>query len=222
MKRVFVYLSALVGVGSAVYLAGAISAQQPGAPAAPRATGRVAVFNVGKVMKDFQKWQHFAKMMNDKRATAAGELGKLRNDIADLQAKMQAEPIKQKQEEMTKLLVAKQREFEDKERTVRTALDNESAGYLRTLFMEIQACVKAVVEQNGFDIVFSYPDAISADEMNSPMYYDIKLRPQAAMPFHVSPQADVTDLLIQTLNTHFKPPAGAGPAVAPPAQPGKQ
>ena len=226
MKRVFVYLAALVGVGSAVYLAGTIQAQQPGAaPAAPKASGKVAVFNVAKVMKGFQRWQHFAGVMNDKRTVAAGELGKLKNEIADLQAKIQSEPIKQKQEEMAKVMVAKQREFEDKERTVRTALDNESAGFLRELFQQIQACVKAVVDANGFDVVFSYPDAITAEEMTSPLYYDLKLRPQAAMPFYVSPPADMTDVLVQTLNANFKAPVAAAGATTPPApggQPGKQ
>ncbi|MFO0849492.1 MAG: OmpH family outer membrane protein [Gemmataceae bacterium] len=230
MKRVFVYLAALVGVGSAVYLAGTIQAQAPGAaPAAPKASGKVAVFNVAKVMKDFQRWQHFANVMNQKRATAAGDLGKLKNEIAELQAKIQQEPIKQKQEEIAKVLVAKQREFEDKERQVRTALDDESANYLRELFQQIQACVKAVVDANGFDVVFSYPDAISAQEMSSPLYFDLKLRPQAAMPFYVSAPADMTDVLVQTLNANFKAPAGAAPpaptppgAGQPPAAPGKQ
>lgn len=231
MKRVFVYLAALVGVGSAVYLAGTIQAQAPGAaPAAPKASGKVAVFNVAKVMKDFQRWQHFANVMNQKRSAAAGELGKLKSEVAELQTKIQQEPIKQKQEEIAKVLVEKQRLFEDKERKVRTELDDESANYLRELFQQIQACVKAVVDANGFDVVFSYPDAISAQEMASPLYFDLKLRPQAAMPFYVSAPADMTDVLVQTLNANFKAPAGTAAAPTPPgagqpqppAQPGKQ
>ena len=74
---------------------------------------------------------------------------------------------------------------------------------------------------NGFDLVLAYPDAITAEEMTSPLYYDLKLRPPAAMPFYVSPSVDMTDVLITTLNTNFKPPAEVAPAGGvPPGAPG--
>ncbi len=217
MKRVMVRLAVLVG--GAVGLAGQVQAQTPGgapAPApAPRSSGKVAVFNVAKVMKDYQRWQYYAAVMNQKRTAAAGDLGKLRNEIADLQDRMQKEPIQTKKEEIAKQVVQKQRELEDKDRSVRQALDNESAGYLKNLFTEIQRAVVAIVEQNGFDIVFAYPDAITPDEMNSPLYYDLKMRPPAAMPFYVSPSADMTAVLVETLNKNFPPP---GPIPAAPVQ----
>jgi Skp family chaperone for outer membrane proteins len=214
LKRAFVYLSALV-----VGLAGLTAqAQQPAAggagapPATPKSGGRVGVFNVAKVMKDYQKWQYFAKVMNDKRAGAAGDLGKLRSDIATLQDTIQKEPVALKKDELTRSLVEKQRQFEDRERGIRKQLDEESAGHLKQLFGEIQACVKACVEANGYDIVFAYPDATTVEETNSPLYYDLKLRPSAAMPFYVAPAADMTDILVATLNKHFPPPASVTPA----------
>ncbi len=219
MKRIMMFLSALVGVGGMVYLAGQTQAQAPGggappAATAPRAGGKVAVFNVAKVMKDYKRWQYFAKVMNDKRAGQAGELGKLRNEIAELQTKLQQLPataLKTETEALQKTILDKQRTFEDKERQIRASLDSESAGYLRNLFAEIQQAVKAIVDTNGFDLVLAYPDAITAEEMTSPLYYDLKLRPPAAMPFYVSPSVDMTDVLIQTLNTNFKPPAEVAP-----------
>ncbi len=220
MKRTLVYLSVLVG--GAVYLAGAAQAQTPapggGAPPAahpaPQSASKVAVFNVARVMKDYQRWQYYAALMNQKRTAAAADLGKLRSQIADMQDKIQKEPIKQKQEEMAKQLVELQRQFEDKERGVRKQLDDESAGYLKNLFTEIQQAVKAIVDTNGFTIVLAYPDAITAEEMNSPAYYDLKMRPPAAMPFYVATSADMTDVLVVTLNKNFPPP-GPVPGVTP-------
>ncbi|HET6571973.1 MAG TPA: OmpH family outer membrane protein [Fimbriiglobus sp.] len=225
MKRAMVYLAV---VGGAVLGDGAARAQAAGgAPAAaPKASGgKVAVFNVAKVMKDYQRWQYYASLMNQKRTAAAGELGKLRAEITKLQEDIQKEPIKTKQEPMAQALLARQREFEDKQRQVQQQLDSESAGYLRNLFTEIQRAVVAIVEQNGFDVVFAYPDAITKEEMESPLYYDLKMRPQAAMPFYVSPTADMTNVLIETLNKNFPPPkdpiqpaGGAAPhAPTPPA-----
>ena len=232
MKRAFVFLCGLVALGGAVYLAGQIQAQAPppGAPAAaqPKQGGKVAVFNVAKVMRDYKKWQYYATVMNSKRTTATAELSRLRNEIADLQARIPKEPLQQKQEEMAKIVVAKQREFEDKERQIRKMLDDESANYLKNLFAEVQLAVKAIVDTNGFDVVFAYPDAITAEEMASPLYYDLKMRPPAAMPFYVSPSSDMTEVLIQTLNKNFPPPAeavqpagGVAPGVPAPPMPPK-
>jgi Skp family chaperone for outer membrane proteins len=228
VNRAMVYLSALVGVGGMVLLAGQAQAQAP-APAgnppaatpppaaspAPRAGGKVAVFNVARVMKDYQKWQYYAAVMNQKRTTAAAELNKVRNDIVTLQEQMNNPGTpKAQQEEIAKQVLAKQRQFEDRERQVRTELDNESAQHLQGLFHEIQRAVVAIAEQNGFDIVFAYPDAVTPEEMKSPMYYDLKLRPQAAMPFHVNPSADMTAVLVETLNKNFPAP-GPIPGVTP-------
>lgn len=211
MKRVFALLMIAVGMGAVAYMAGSSNAQTPGAapaatPAARPASGKVAVFNVAKLMKDYQRWQYFAGVMNQKRATASGELLKIRNEIASWQEKLASEKVETKREEITKYVVAKQREFEDKEKAVRKQLDDESAQFLKGLFAEIQTAVKAIVETNGFDLVMAYPDATTPEEMQSPMYYDLKMRPPAAMPFYVSPAADMTEVLITVLNRSFQPP----------------
>ncbi|MGL6095142.1 MAG: OmpH family outer membrane protein [Fimbriiglobus sp.] len=224
MNRAMVFVAALAGIGGAVYLGGATLAQTPApapaaAPAAKAPTGKVAVFNVAKVMREYKRWQYFAATMNNKRGAEAGGLGKLRSEIADLQAKIQVEPVQAKRDEMTKTMVAKQREFEDRERVVRKSLDEESAAHLKNLFAEIQQAVRAIVESNGFDMVLAYPDAVTEEERQSPLYFDLKMRPPAAMPFYVSPSVDTTTLLVDTLNKYFPAP-GPIPGPAGPAQAG--
>lgn len=223
MNRMMAYLAALAAVGGAVYLAGQAVAQAPApAPTPKAATGKVAVFNVAKVMRNYEKWQYFAKVMNDRRIDAAKQLGSLRNEIADLQAKAQnpATPQSEK-EQIAQTLVGKQREFEDRERQARKTLDDESAAHLKQLYSEIQQAVRAIVDTNGFDLVMAYPDAVTDEEKSSPVYYDLKLRPQAAMPFHVSPSCDMTDVLVLTLNKNFPPPQPVQPAGATTTEPGK-
>jgi len=217
VKRVFALLAVAVAMGGVAYLAGTTNAQAPGtAPAAaPRkASGKVAVFNVAKVMKDYQRWQYFAGVMNQKRAGASGELVKIRNEIATWQEKLTAEKVEAKRDEMVKYITGKQREFEDKEKVVRKQLDDESAQYLKNLFGEIQQAVKAIVEANDFDVVMAYPDATTVEETQSPMYFDLKMRPPAAMPFYVAPSSDMTDVLVVTLNRNFPAP---GPIPGAPA-----
>ena len=221
MKRTMLLLGALVALGLGLYGTGQVYAQTPtgGAPvpaAKPARTDptRVAVFNVAKVMKDFQKWQFYAVTMNNKRITAAGELGKLRNEIVELQAKAEKEPRKDVQDQIVVAMRDKQRLFEDKERLARKQLDEESAAHLKNLFTEIQRAVGSIVETNGYDVVFAYPDAVTAEEQASPLMVDLKMRPPAAIPFYVSKSADVTDILIGTLNKYFVAP-GPVPAAFP-------
>ena len=212
-------LGALVALGLGLYLTGQVYAQSPGstpgaAPAAkPARTDppRVAVFNVVKVMKDFQKWQYFAITMNNKRITAAGELGKLRNEIVELTQKAEKEPRKDVQDELARAIVGKQRTFEDSEKLYGKSLNEESATHLKALYVEIQRAVASIVETNGYDLVFAYPDGTTVEELASPTVIDMKIRPQFAMPFFVAKSADMTESLTITLNKYFPPP-GAIPA----------
>lgn len=221
MKRVFAFLAVAVMLGGLAYVAGTSNAQGPGAAPgvapARKASGKVAVFNVAKVMKDYQRWQYFAGVMNQKRAAASGELLKIRNDVAVWQDKLQSEKVEAKRDELVRYITGKQREFEDKEKVVRKQLDDESAQYLKNLFGEIQTAVKAIVEANDFDVVMAYPDATTVEETQSPMYYDLKMRPPAAMPFYVAPSSDMTEVLVATLNKNFPAP---GPIPGAPAGPG--
>lgn len=209
---------------------GALSAQAPaGAPAAaapaPRGT---AVFNVARVMKDYQKWQYFAEAMNKERTEKGANLARIRNQVLEVENKLRTETIDKNKKELEQQMVALQRSFEDEERKIRKEIDEKSAAHLRTLFAEIRTVVDAVARTNGFELVLAYPDALTEEERNLPIYFDLKLRPPAAMPFYVSPNIDITSVVVQTLNKNFPAPGPVSPAGAtapaagtPPAAPGQ-
>ena len=129
---------------------------------------------------------------------------------------------KEDQEALARKALDKQRTLEDQDRAFRRGLDEESTGHLRKLFDEIQQATKAIVEMNGFDIVFAYPDAVTEEDKASPMYFDLKMRPQAAMPFYVSPSVDMSGMLVATLNKYFPAPGPIPTALAPPVPPVQQ
>ena len=248
MKRTFVYLAALVGMAGAVYLAGEAKSQVPGTgtpptgaagAAAPAATGGrdVAVFNVAKVMKDFQKWQFFANEMNKVRAAETMELAKMGETLAKLKSEIEKETLGQQREIKEKQYRDLSRQYQDKSEEVKKRIDEQSSKHLKELHDDIKVVVEAVATRNGFGIVMAYPDATTEEEKKSPMYFELKLRPPAAMPFFVSPNCDITEAVIQTLNKYrpapgpiattggTTPPAGTGSPVVPtpgtgPGQPG--
>jgi Skp family chaperone for outer membrane proteins len=216
VKKAYLLLAALAGLGGAIYLAGQVQAQSPGgggapgggAPAAPARTDspRVAVFNVAKLMKDFQKWQYYAVTMNNERIEAATELLKIKNEMDKMREAAEKETQKEKQEQWIKAIKEKQRTFEDRESFYKSSLDAKASKHLKELFADVNAAVAGIVERNGYDIVFAYPEATTAQEADTQMYIDLKMRPPAAMPFFVSKRIDITDIMVSTLNEYRKAP----------------
>lgn len=248
MKRVYLFLAALVGLGVSVSLTGQLQAQTPpagGGGAAPARTDppRVAAFNVAMLMKKFDKWQYYAVTMENARITAATELLKMRNEIVSLQEKLQSETVSAKRDQLMDVIREKQVAFEKRERTLKDQLDTDAGKHLKELFADVNAAVAGVVEANGYDIVFAYPEATTKEEYESQNYIDLKLRATAAMPFYVAKRIDITEVMIATLNSARKAPGpipprmkmpdpkeygpvtptggGGAPPVAPPVGPGR-
>jgi Skp family chaperone for outer membrane proteins len=220
VKRTFVYLACLVGMAGAAYLAGEAKSQglacgPPGAPpagagaGAPAATGGrdVAVFNVAKVMKDFQKWQFFANEMNKVRAAETAELAKMGETLAKMKAQIEAKDTPTAtREALEKQYKDLSRQYQDKSDEVRRRIDEQSSKHLKELHDDIKVVVEAVANKNGFGVVFAYPDATTEEEKKSPLYFELKLRPPAALPFFVSQNCDITEAVVQTLNKYRPAP----------------
>ena len=214
MKRTISILSMFAALG----VAGVLFAQGPGgapgapsgAPPTPTAGGRdVAVFNMAKVQKEFQKWDVYTKELQRLRTEEAKGLAAMQSQMLDLKKKLE-DPLTTQKEELTKQAVALQRLFQDKDAEVRKKIDKVSTDYLQVLHDDIRRVVDAVAKSNNFGLVMAYPDATTDEERKSPVYFDMKLRPTAAMPFYVSPGNDITDAIVLTLNKFCPPPAMTG------------
>ncbi|MCU0702777.1 MAG: OmpH family outer membrane protein [Fimbriiglobus sp.] len=208
MKRVYLCLAAVVGLA----VGGSAVAQAPpaGAPAtAPTRTDspRVAAFNVAMLMKSFNKWQYYAVVMENARIDAAIELMRMRNEIVTMQEALSKTTEVAKQNQMIDQIKEKQFSFEKQERAYKEKLDADAGKHLKELFADLNTVVKSVVEANGYDIVFAYPEATTKEEEESQNYIDLKLRATAAMPFFVSKRADITKVMVDTLNQYRPAPA---------------
>jgi len=238
VKRVFVYLSALVGVGGIIYLTGRSEAQQPGAPA-PVAAVRptIAVFNMPAVMKDYGKAKYQVYKLNEKRVAISGDIVKMRSDAIATKQAADMTPDPKLKEEHQKKLVNLARMLEDRERDVQKTLNDDASAIISTLYDDIKTVVDKTAEMNGYHIVFAYPDTSTPEDQKNPYFKEMKLKPTAALPFYVSPQVDITAVVVATLNKWYPAPAvpatppepkntpqlpGPGQAGGPPAQPQAQ
>jgi hypothetical protein len=163
------------------------------------------------LMKKFDKWQYYAVTMENARITAAIELMKMRTEIANLQELLSKQTEIAKQNAMIDQIKQKQFDFEKRERALKDELDANASKHLKELFSDVNQVVAGVVDTNGYDIVFAYPEATTKEEADSQNYIDLKLRATAAMPFHVSKRCDITDVMVATLNKYRPAPAAIPP-----------
>lgn len=219
MKRAFVYLSGLVGLGGAVFLAGATHAQPPAGGPAPAAAGArptVAVFNMAAVMRDFGKAKYQVYTLGKKREEISGDLVKWRAEYIKLQQIIQESKEPTVRDQKTKELLELSRKIEDKSREVDKVLNDLASGIISELYDNIKTVVDKTAEMNGYHLVLAYPDAVTPEEKNNPYLKELKLKPPAAQPFFVSPQIDVTGIVVDTLNKWYKAPEVPKDAPAPP------
>jgi Skp family chaperone for outer membrane proteins len=233
VNRAFVYLSALVGVGGMVYLAGTTQAQAPGAPGAaqpaPQARPTIAVFNMAAVMRDYGKAKYSAYQLNQKRVAQSGDLAKWRNDYIETQKLIQQTPDQKMKDELGKKLVDLTRKIEDKDRELNKMMNDDLNTVISQLYDDIKTVVDKTAEMNGYHVVFAYPDAVTPEEMKSPVVKEMKLRPPAAQPFFVARHVDITGVVVETLNKWYpappvpadanQPPPGTGAAPVPGGNP---
>jgi Skp family chaperone for outer membrane proteins len=212
VNRAFVYLSALVGVGGMLSLAGAAAAQPPaGAPGAPPAAPptatasrpTVAVFNMAAVMRDFNKAKYQVYKLNEKRIKNSANLMKWRSEYLKLQQEVPKVVDPGQKDKMEKDALELARKIQDEERRINKDLNDDASKIISGLYDEIKTVVDKTADMNSYHIVFAYPDAVTAEEQANPYLKELKLKPPAAQPFYVNKQVDITGVVIQALNTWY-------------------
>lgn len=228
MKRAFVFLSALVGFGGMIYLAGGSHAQPPGQPpagappaATPQSRPTIAVFNMAAVMRDYGKAKYQVYQLNQKRLQMSGELVKFRDTYIKTQQDMQKQPDPKIKEAMSVQMLELARKIEDEDRKINKMLNDDASAIISSLYDDIKKVIDATAEMNGYHIVFAYPDAVTDEEKKNPFLKELKLKPPAAQPFFVARHVDLTGIVIDTLNKwNPAPPVPAEAAQPQPGQPG--
>ena len=211
MKRAFVYLSAVVGLGGMIYLAGTAQGQPgtPGAPGAPPAAGgarpNIAVFNMAAVMRDYDKAKFQVWSLNKMRIDKSAGLVKMKGDYVKHQQILAQTTDPATKERMAKEALEMGRRIQDEDGRIGKELNDEASKIISKLYDEIKMVVDKTAEMNAYHVVFAYPDAVTPEEQANPYLKELKLKPPAAQPFFVAPQVDITGVVTKTLNTWYPP-----------------
>jgi len=218
VKRAFMMLSAALGVAGMLSLSGAATAQ-PGAPGAPPAAAppatrpTIAVFNMAAVMRDFGQAKYQVYLLNNKKMEMSKKLLVLRAEYVQIQTDLQKNPNPPDKDAKGQRMLAIAREVEDEDRKISKQLNDDASAIIGDLYDRMKTVVDKTAEMNGYHIVFAYPDAVTAEEMKSPYIKELKLKPPAAQPFYVAAHADITGVVVKTLNAWYPPTDAAGKLV---------
>jgi outer membrane protein len=179
-----------VAVFAGVLVAGAGLAQQAEPPT------KIAFVYVQKALASTDEGKVRLKELDDWARPRQEELGRLEKEINDLKGEMvtrQSAAGSDAVGDLNRRLVAKQREFEDKQRLAKRDFEEKQQGLLRELGGKLQEIITKYADQNRFTAVFI-------------------LNPNDLA--YLATSADITDTVIKLYNEKY-PLAANAPAAAP-------
>jgi Skp family chaperone for outer membrane proteins len=207
------YLSAALGVAGVMSFAGAAHAQPGAAPAgAPPAASApaptrptIAVFNMAAVMREFGQAKYQVHLLTRKKIDISKRLMEMRAEYIQITQDLQKNPAAPDKDVKEARRLKLVRDIEDEDRKISKDLNESASAIIGDLYDKMKVVVDKTAEMNGYHIVFAYPDAVTAEEMKNPFMKELKLKPPAAQPFYVAPHADITAVVVKTLNTWYPP-----------------
>jgi RNA polymerase sigma factor (sigma-70 family) len=166
---------------------------------------RIAMFNMNAVMRDFAQAKYQVWLLNKKRAELSKQLVAWRDEHRNLQAALRDKPDHPKKVEMTQDMAYLARKIEDEERKLSKQLNEEASATISDLYDKMKVVVDKTAEINGYHVVQAYPGAATPEELKTAFLKEMNLKPQAAQPFFIAPHADITAVVVDTLNKWYPP-----------------
>ena len=207
MNRLYALAVGALALGGVALVSGSpvvmktVDEKKEGAEKPDRPT--TAAFNIVAVKRDFGWAKHQAWVLNNKRREMSREMVAWRTEFVQHQRDLQKHPQHPEAELKEQRMVTLSRMIEDKDRQINKQLNDDTSVVIADLHDKISLVVNKVAEMNGYHIVFAYPDAVTPAGVRSPHNLELKLKPPAAQPYYVAPKADVTAVVVKTLNAWF-------------------
>lgn len=166
---------------------------------------KTAVFNMAAVMRDFGQAKYQVWILNNKKVEMSKNLQVWRGEYIQHQQDLQKDPNAPDKDKKAKRMLELARKIEDADRDINKQLNDDASAIIADLYDKMKTVVDKTAEAEGFQLVLAYPDAVTREEASSPYIKELKLKPPAAQPFHVSPNIDITASVIEKLNEKYPP-----------------
>ncbi len=183
------------------------TASATAAPSAGVTPVRVAVLNTNKVLKGFNKAQQLNSYISGMVNNYGQQITAKRDEGSKLNTELAKEMDPAKAEQLKRRITQLEREMQDLDQEARKEVSSKQGTIAVEIYKNIEDVVSRVAAANGFDLVLSYPDATTEQEMYSQPNVVRKLASQAAVPMFYKRHIDLTDAVVQTLNATYQAPA---------------
>jgi Skp family chaperone for outer membrane proteins len=219
VKRTVSILVGVATLGVGVYLGSCLWAQQPASssarPAAAPLQTRIALVNLGEVIKNYQKFKMYQEQLKNDSLPLQKELEQKRALAVakDAEAKKPETPA-DKREQLLKEIKVMEREMQDKVDEANNTFGKRRMDQLVTIYKDVQAAVGAYARSYAIELVLQYSEGNETEKF-SPTNLQQKLGNQACMPIYNDPRMDITQSVITMLNQHMAtttPTSGTVPA----------
>jgi Skp family chaperone for outer membrane proteins len=210
MNRCHILAAGLIAALGMVFVSGAAGppeGEKKAQPAQPAIVlgQKTAYFNMAAAMRDFHLAKYKVWLLNKKKTDLSQDLIAWRADYLKLQLELRGRPDHPQKDEKAQQMLALARKIEDADRKISKQLNEDAGATIADVYDKMKAVVDKAAELNGYRVVIAYPDAVTSEEKNSPQIKELKLKPPAAQPFYVSPDVDLTAVVVKALNAWYPP-----------------
>jgi Skp family chaperone for outer membrane proteins len=196
----------LVALGAGFVAAGGAKPVEEKKPPAIQPTRpTVAVFNMAAIMRDFNQAKYQVYLLNKKKEDLSKDLTAWRGEYTRLQTELRQNPNHSQKDQIGPQMLDLARKIEDEDRKISKQLNDDASAIISELYDKMKAVVDKTAEINGYHLIFAYPDAVTPEEQKSAYIKELKLKPPAALPFYVAKEADITAVVVKTLNSWYPP-----------------
>ncbi|OAI46932.1 hypothetical protein AYO44_01775 [Planctomycetaceae bacterium SCGC AG-212-F19] len=227
VKRTAILFVGLATVGSAIWFAGRLAAQNPApAPAAAPAAAarplqtRIGLINMVQVLKHYRKFQALEDNIKKRAVELEKSLEPFRTEL--LRLRQLAQDPKTTPEEREKIehrMRQLQVDAQNKEDEAKKELIKMNGDAATMIYKEVEKAVSIYARSNNLELVLFYNDAVTEEDYYHPVNLQRKLtQPAAVMPLFVTPGMDISNQIVANLNAQYAPTAAA-PGTAPAAPP---
>jgi Skp family chaperone for outer membrane proteins len=209
--------AALVALAGFINTGRAQQAQQPAyaysqqPQRAPLQT-RIAVVNIGQVIKNYKKFQAFELELKQQSSVLQREFENKKAQAVSEQKELERQDLAaDRREQLERDIKRLQREMQDSYDEAKQRMSKREFDQLVQIYKDIRDAVNAYAVTYNFEMVLQYTDAIGPDAYMPPNFQQ-KLTNRACMPIYVDPRLDITREVTEMLNNKV---ASAAPAGAP-------
>jgi Skp family chaperone for outer membrane proteins len=216
VKRMLLFVLAVLGLGAAAWLGNQLLAQAPGQAAGVTGPTRIATINLAVVLKGYKKFELFNKEMRtlaepyEKKAKEAAEALKKCKDFLD-----EGKGTEQQREQTRQNGIAWKRILEDNNAAAAKVLVPRQNEKLVQLYREIQDATSKYAVSNGIRLVLQFEEPAGSDaEVYTPLNVARKMKAStmgAYVPLYQAPGMDISQAVLDLLNAPYVATTTAAP-----------